>query len=487
MRQIDCLLVNLSENTIKRITLEFLRAYYRYRPRAGEAKGKLDLVTGDGIVSDGQVTFELEDGGEFIASFEATSAAVRSEVFYQKQKNLLWYDSLTVGGIFAGFVLSWSYRAQWMTLQDLGYFFTLIKYGAVFGFFALAYYLMAGRRRRYRYIHAVEQFKQFYANEQWISIAEDVFHGRDEGETKLFQKYFAELKNQCVNYGFGLIEIKKDETPHLIITPAREEVFEAKRRTISFLEKINLPSIPTNSRYFDLWRSFYKSTISMTENATSIFRFRQTYWKQWSILTCCAILISYVFYKEYQRQPIEYVDEEEFIEAIEKKKETRSVLREPDDYVEIDSLHGIEPVTKVEPYLYLIESERGVQKTKKDTKEEAIYITNEGNQISYGCARFSNLEGKYYMILDSDYENLDKAMARVEKLQNAGVEANCIWSGCFDNIIPCYLVWLDMLYTEKYQAQRSVNGWVTNLEDLDLYRGGLMVLPVKKKASVKDK
>ena len=84
------------------------------------------------------------------------------------------------------------------------------------------------------------------------------------------------------------------------------------------------------------------------------------------------------------------------------------------------------------------------------------------------------------MILDSDYEDLNKAMARLEALQKAGIEANCIWSGCFDNIIPCYLVYLDLLYTEEYKATRSVNGLAQNLKDADLYRGGVMVLPVEK-------
>ena len=483
MHQIDYTLPTLTENTIKRITLEFLRAYYRYRPRTGDAKGLLDLVTGDGIISDGQITFPLEDGKEFIASFEATSAEVRSEVFYQKQKNLLWYDSLSLGGIFAAFALSWSYRSEWMTLQDLGYILTFFKYVLSFLLFGLVYYVAAGWRARYRYIHAVEQFKQFYANEQWISIAEDVFIGATEKETELFQKYFSELKNQCVNYGFGLIEIKKDNTAHLIITPAREEVFEAKRTVIPFLEKIKLPSIPGSSRYSKLWKSFYDSTKSMTGSATSIFRFQQTFWKQWSLIASCVILAGYVFYLEYQRQPIDYIAEEEFIEEIKEKQATRSAIREPDDYVEIDTAHGIEPPMKVEPYLYLIDTERK-NRARKSSKEK-FYANTNGKQISYGCARFSNLEGKYYMILDSDYEDLTKAMARLEELQKAGIEANCIWSGCFDNIIPCYLVYLDLLYTEEYKATRSVNGLAQNLKDADLYRGGVMVLPVEKEAEVR--
>lgn len=463
---------NITENNIKRLTLEFLRAYYKYRPRVGDAKGRLDLVTDDGIVSDGQISFPLDTGEEFIASFEATSADVRSEVFYQKQKRRLWYDALAISGILTSFVLSWSYRSELYTLQDLGYFLTFVKYAGIFAVFATIYYWSAGWLRRYRYIHAVEQFKLFFANEQWISIAEDVFVGSTEAETETFQKYYIELRNQCVNYGFGLIEIKKDLTAHLVITPAREAVFTKKRKTIPFLDKVNLPSLPQNNRYAELWRSFYNSTKSITDGATSIVRFEKNFWKQWSVMACSFLFVSFIFFKEYQRQPIAYIDVEEF-----EKEVAKPEVLEPQDYVEVDTTHEIEKPQEIKPYLYLIDTEDDFRNRTPPTKE--FYVNRDGNRISYGCARFSNLEGEYYMILDSDYADLEKAMSRIENLQKAGIDANCIWSGCFSNIIPSYLVYLDLLYTEKDGAERAVNGLAQNLKDKDLYRGGVMVLPVE--------
>ena len=59
---------------------------------------------------------------------------------------------------------------------------------------------------RYRYIYAVEQFKKYHADEQWVAIGEDVFENPND-------KYLKELKKQCVYNGFGLISMGVCRSP----------------------------------------------------------------------------------------------------------------------------------------------------------------------------------------------------------------------------------------------------------------------------------
>ena len=109
---------------------------------------------------------------------------------------------------------------QLMQIGWLGSFSLIL---GVFGVTFLAYQYLFQWIKRYRYIYAVEQFKRYHADEQWIAIGEDVF---DEPT----DPYLKELKDQCVINGFGLMMIDDNLDTHLLITPSRIEVFGEKKR-----------------------------------------------------------------------------------------------------------------------------------------------------------------------------------------------------------------------------------------------------------------
>jgi len=467
---INLRLNNLSENTIKKVAVQFLKAYYKYRPRTGDAKGKIDLISEEGIVSDGQVSFPTEDGNTFVATFEATSAETRNEVLFQKQKKLLWFDSLVIGGLLSTLFLSVSYKYHYLSLQEIRWAGLIAKFLASFLGFAMIYKLLFGGLRRYRHIYAIEQFKQFYANEQWIAIGEDVFENP-------LDPYLEELKNQCVNLGFGLIEVKKDLTPHLIITPAREEVFKPKKRkALPFLEKVNLPTIPSTSRYSKLWASFNKSVPKSFGSATSIYKFQKNYWQHLSIFATCLLIIGFIFFKEWQREPIAYIEETEYLDQLAELNIIEEPNPEPKMF-EVDTSADILTEKSVSAYLNLNDPPPA-RKTKQKSKNQ-IYITQNGQRISYGCERFSNMKGEYYLLLESEYGDLQDAMSRLEKLRKANVDAHCIWSGCFKDIMPMFLVYVDLIHTDKKEAQTSSTSFGEKLKRKNLYKGGIMVLPVQ--------
>ena len=461
---------NLSENTIKKVAVQFLKAYYKYRPRTGDAKGKIDLVTDDGIISDGQITFPNEDGKTFVATFEATSAESRKEVLFQKQKKLLWFDSIVIGGLLSTLFMSLSYKYHFLSLQEIYWVGLIAKFLSSFLVFAFLFKILFGGLRRYRHIYAIEQFKQFFANEQWIVIGEDVFENP-------LDPYLKELKNQCVNLGFGLVEVKKDLTPHLIITPAREEVFKPKKRkALPFLEKVNLPSIPSSSRYSNLWKSFNKSVPKDFGTATSIYKFQKNYWQHLSIFGTCLLIVGFIFFKEWQREPIAYIEETEHLDQLAELKIFEEPKPEPKVF-EIDTTADVLTEKSVAAYLDL--NDPPPARKTNQTSNQQFYINSNGERISYGCERFSNMKDEYYLLLESEYTNLEDAMSRLEILRKASIDAHCIWSGCFKDIMPMYLVYVDLIHSDRKDAQNSSTSFGEKLKRKNLYKGGIMVLPVR--------
>ena len=89
-------MISQSENNIKRSALQFLKMYYRNRPRTGETSTQLNQTTDSGIIADGILFFPKENGDKFLASVEATSFDTREEVKYLLQRNLLFWDCIMV-------------------------------------------------------------------------------------------------------------------------------------------------------------------------------------------------------------------------------------------------------------------------------------------------------------------------------------------------------------------------------------------------------
>ena len=64
--------VEITESDVKKVTLRFLKHYYRFRPRSRDAFISADMRGMGGIVADGYLGFPQDDGQLFIATFEAT-------------------------------------------------------------------------------------------------------------------------------------------------------------------------------------------------------------------------------------------------------------------------------------------------------------------------------------------------------------------------------------------------------------------------------
>ena len=204
--------------------LHFLKHYYRFWPRsprhplvAGE-----DISSAEGLQADGFISFfDLQEQPFFVA-FDVTTFAERAEVSYQLRRGLLAWEG-AAGSLIVG-------AALWLGIHSLGYFPVLLfgLWPAIGGLVAMyialsmPILLLLARQARYRWIPAIEQFKVYSANAQWIAISNDVF-----APYEAF--YFAELKRQCIRYGFGLVVVTDGERNSLVCAPSLQPLLGGRK------------------------------------------------------------------------------------------------------------------------------------------------------------------------------------------------------------------------------------------------------------------
>jgi hypothetical protein len=215
----------MTESEVKQVFLPFLRQFYRYRYEYSPdtEQSSLDNISADGLVADGMLTFRREDGSTFVSTYEATSRDKIEEVKYSINQTYFLWDSVAFGAAMAALVYAATYVFRVEALRALS---MPGKIGmpigvALIGFFM--WYFTMRYWRKYRYVYAVEQFKRYGADEQWVAIAEDVFPAPTD-------PYFLELKDQCIYHGFGLAIVHADKQVRVVAAPSRLGVFGEDRK-----------------------------------------------------------------------------------------------------------------------------------------------------------------------------------------------------------------------------------------------------------------
>ena len=223
---------SLTEDEVKRRFMPFLRDFYknRYEPMPNSVSAELDNVSKEGWVADGKITFRKSDGTPFVCTYEATSRDKADEVKYRRNIKYLRWDSAAFGMVCAAFAYVFFFETNFIWLVErkaVGNFGLLLGTGII-GSFAW-YFIMQGWRK-YRYIFAIQQFKQYFADEQWVAIAEDVFPSPND-------PYLLELRNQCVYNGIGLAIVPLDGMVRKIIDPSRLGIFGQDRKMTQWVTR----------------------------------------------------------------------------------------------------------------------------------------------------------------------------------------------------------------------------------------------------------
>ncbi len=274
--------VQFTEQDIRRLAIGRLRIYYKLRPRR-DWNG-IQIVDKphrfQNITIDARLTYIEPEGQSFIATVEASSLNKRKELDYRFN----WFRWLGESACLTAFVLAnilgllflWGvleldllasitgqqegllapegalshilhYLGNLMILlfgdpemseayENIGGGFNLFHNPVVLGSYwvllkivlfawSLVALLLLLFPKRYRYIYAIEQFKRFYANDQWIAFSHELYQVHTDPR-------FVELQRQSARYGFGMMELQADRSFRIIMAPKRGDYFSGIRTAL---------------------------------------------------------------------------------------------------------------------------------------------------------------------------------------------------------------------------------------------------------------
>ncbi len=433
-----------------------------------------------GIVADGQLTFKKEDGSPFLATFEATAGDSMGEVLFHPQPVLLNMDSLATGVVFGTLVLGFLYADKWQGFEYIG------KYWAIlvgFGVGAAIFYSVRRLIRklpRYRYIFAIEQFKQYFADQQWIALGADVFPDPTD-------KHYKELRDQCVKFGFGLLLVDENLKAQLVITPARVQAVGKRRRLLRFEDAqawtrrmterikperpiIRLPSVNKWTESFQL-PSWLKWTQRFSLPDFSLNRYQRSYFNQMLIIVLGFCAASAMLYDLYKIPPVRYPDEDAYVEELEiltqtGKRETGQYLIDTPFLEQYNKIpHSPNPMAddptpvreifrdSVLPPPLASTLVPGLEPPPPPAAKPKPDKAKPSSIGAYDCDRFYGIKGSRYLVV---YGGLvgEEALARqkLDTVSNAGIEAGLLWMGCFEVQSGEFAVYLGPIFKTMEEA-----------------------------------
>ncbi len=217
-----------TEQQIRGLAINFLRFHYKLRPRyLGGGTRVVDKPHYyQGVLIDARLAYQQPDRTFFTATIEATSIDRSEEILYRVN-----YWRITVHALVWSLVLfaafAWAGPLVWGTNLWKLYGSPRVYLVLVSTFLALVTALGAllSRARRYRYIYAVDQFKHFYADAQWVAYDVAIFAN---GGWRMRRRY-RELARQCVKYGFGMLAVDADQVVRNVISPSQVDQFGGLR------------------------------------------------------------------------------------------------------------------------------------------------------------------------------------------------------------------------------------------------------------------
>jgi hypothetical protein len=383
-----------------------MKTYYKFRPRAGETSINYDMIHPSGVIVDGYLTFLKENGKPFVATFEATSAATAPEVRFRLQEKQLVWDAIAAGSILATVLMMAAWFTNFWDLTRVGWLFSLVLPLVLAFLGVIAYQMLFRSSERYRYIYAIEQFKQYHADEQWVALSKDVFDNTSDAD-------FAELRDQCVKNGFGLVTVDGDEHVNLLITPAREEIFGRKRHTLKFAE------VPSVSGAFSDAKRLLPQNLE---------RFQQPFLRQLAMTLFAVMMLSGLFYRSWTLRPVDFVSNEKMYQD---SMSRRALTMTPEPAAMVYNQEDVEKPTKPQPYEPTAAAISNPPKSAETAVGLYVYTLNDG-YLTYDCARI-DMRGTKYVVQDHVYNSFDEARRRIDLLKTQDLIGNAICLTCTSN------------------------------------------------------
>ncbi len=496
---------SLTEDEVKRRFMPFLRDFYknRYEPMPNSVSVELDNVSKEGWVADGKITFRKSDGSPFVCTYEATSRDKAEEVKFQLNVYYLLWDCAAFGMVCAALAYGFFYTTNlvWLVeLKTVGNFGLLLGVGMI-GFFG--WYFIVQGWRKYRYIFAIQQFKQYFADEQWVAIAEDVFPSPND-------PYLLELRNQCVYNGIGLAIVPLEGMVRKIIDPSRLGIFGKDRKITQWVTRAQwYQSFSQNVENMAVRRP--KAPDAITAFFNKIYRpfhylvlapFKKNIWgllhkplgqtsSAYTRFMSAQGVQKWVAFLAFFAAALLFWNVETFSD--EKVLELQGLQLRP---------NGVNPEDQVG---YLIEEELvpgdgeptgvpkqyPVSKNKKFQDEDnTIYLSGDEDEYagiehekpkpiktsgkaSDPCAIFRTARG--WFVQDNSYDEKESAISRAEALRARGIPCHWVSQKCIAEDRLGWLVWLGEIYPTEAAADREAEDFALAFERYDLKNGKFWV------------
>ena len=441
----------LTEERIRDIALLFLRQHYKFWPREGDLHIRRHLRADGGVVADGLISFTQKDHRIFTAAVEASDYLNRDELWYKPLWQLAFWDAGALASLSASAILVLLHLDGRLGLMhDSPLLFALLFLGGAV-LMTIAVFMGIRSWRRYRYVYAVEQFKRYAASEQWIAFSWDVFPGPED-------RFFTELKTQCILNGYGLLEILSDESVKMHLTPARQgDPGTDKRRVLRFFTDSEWSQRVRETIRGEGWREqlgdfFERLTGKPALN--DLIRFKRPIWRQIGVGFLATTLIAIVLYREYGKRPILYVDEDAYAERMER---IAQALRNAPEPVFIpfppDTVSTVPFSKKVQPYLPNILPD--TSSIWGEMQEKGYIRVGEKGVTVYPCAYAQSLLYRRYAVHIGAFYEIEYAQKALWEVRKKGVAAHVLFLGCFEPRKAYYVLVLEETFNELEQANQG--------------------------------
>lgn len=499
----------ITEDFVKRRFVPFLKNFYkhRYEPPSETIQVNFDNVGEGGLVADIVLTFRKSDDSPFVCACEATSRDKAGEVKFALNLIYFLWDAVAFGAFFSAIIYAIFYETRFPWLLDLHLAGNL---GLIIGTFTIGffgwYFTMQGWRK-YRYIYAIEQFKRYGADEQWVALADDVFPAPND-------PYLTELKNQCVYNGFGLALVPEEAEVRVLNAPSRLGAFGEERRIVHWVtrsewyQKAAAMTTLSNLRPPDMVQTYWKKTKSwaqylliepfkkyvwsilskpfgQTKSVYSRFMSGQVVQKWVFVLSTLAIVpmcVDVLTHKEEDMADLEKL--QNWHGGANPEDQPGYVLDGPP--IPFDGKPtGVPkqyPISKNAPEEDIPtidlsgsgdEEEEYAEKPTRTPPKTASKPKTTNQGASDPCANLSGKNG--WVVQDNAFSSQDYAAARAASLRAKDVAAQSTARSCFDGGGSGYIVWLGKVHPTEAAAKKAAADLEITLEQKGMRKGKLLV------------
>lgn len=508
----------LTEDAVKRRFVPFLKDFYRHRyePLPNTVEVSFDNVTAEGFVADGLLRFLHPNGAPFICTYEATSREKIDEVKFNLNINYFLWDCAAFGAAMTAsiYLLSYASRPVWLMLLGWAGNLGLLLGTGMIGF--LSWYFTMNKWRKYRYIYAVEQFKHYQADEQWVAIAADVFPAPTD-------PYLLELKNQCIYNGFGLAVVPEEGVVRVLSAPTRlrdygqdrkmvewitdREWFQRASQNFGAVAKFRPPdqltvlwnqlTRPVRYLVVDPLKKYVWGAMSKPfGQTTSVYvRFMEAHLIQKWIFFIALLLIAPFLWHTLDRRN-DQVDDLGLLRTVEDEN--------PEDYTNELYLSGATPVPFSNepsgvPKQYPIKKEKTAPRVststdgiEDDPTVQTIQLSDEADieavpapktppkvkkKPPKSVATSSNdpctfvKKSAGWVVQDNAFANKDNATARVQALLDLQLSCTMVPKSCLEEGQKGYIVWIGPVYSSEAAAKKGAAGFEKTLQGKTVPKG----------------